>query len=1361
MALDIVIEAISTVAKALFGSRNERLVRAYGAQVDEINALEVEMQSLSDDGLLAVTAELRSRIRPQVDELVRHLDRAGNWDDPLVRQEYRERLGDILEPVLPQAFAAVREAAKRTVWLGYEEAPPDYHPEVQDTIRKAMRGEASLIDASSAGGRPIELYGLYGMRPYDVQLVAGMALNDGRISELATGEGKTLVATLAAYLNALTGRPVHIVSVNDYLVRRDCTWNRPIFRRLGLTVGAIQADMDNRQRQVEYACDVTYGTNNEFGFDYLRDNMKTSRAEQVQGQLAYAIVDECDSVLIDEARTPLIISGPAFESTEKYAKADGVARQLKPGRDFQVKEKEHQCPLTEEGVRRAEELVGVGSFYVAGNMEWPHLLDQALRAHHLYRLDKDYVVRGDEVIIVDEFTGRLMTGRQWSDGLHQAVEAKERIRIKEETQTLATITLQNFFRMYKKCAGMTGTAMTEAAEFDKIYRLETVSIPTNRPLSRIGHADIVFRSKREKFTALVEEIKRYHDLGRPVLVGTTSIENSELLSRMLDRAYGIPHEVLNAKFHEKEAAIVAKAGHRHVGPDGKEKGNVTVATNMAGRGTDIKLAPGVVWTNCFGPWDLARTAIPSDFGNKCCVGCPEYEPKTNCGHCFKPKIDAAFPERGRTSCISDPPCGLHVVGTERHESRRIDNQLRGRTGRQGDPGSSRFFLSLEDDLMRIFARDWVSGALQKLGMEEGMALEHRWLSRGIENAQKKVEERNFDIRKHLLEYDEVMDRQRKIFYGRRQRILESDDLRDFVLDMLTESVEVACDTYLTDAYSYDSVAEWARRTLNVQAEVDQLQGKDAGELADYLLDLARRSARDSIDETLGEFIPDGEAEAPEPEEDYGADEDEDEEPEEAGPPPTANYRALASWAEGWLGVRLRESDLRKLSVDQIKENLAAAADKRIEAVDLAPIAEYLRPDFRLASLADWAAKKFEFTAKPADMAGKNPDEVRRHFLDRLREKYAEKELAYPIEFAIEEHLVAQAGQSQQDFDGLAAWASRYYLTEVSARDIRHRDPRDVRRALLEIAREFTRSGRLRHTVEEGVAARMPAAGTGATGGSSAAEAGATGGLSASASAAEPGAAGDFDRDDSWQPLAMWCKDRLGIEITPQQFIEVYKAAPEAADEAGDGEAREAAAGAERAADEQSTASRAIDSGPEAGPGRAPPSGPGAVLHFVLARAEADHRSRMTELERFLLLQVHDTSWKDHLLVMDHLKSGVGLRGYAQLNPLIEFKKEGLESFEKMLASTREKFADLFFKARWVRQDALARIWAGQSSEHAVAASAYAAQQKAALEAHRQSQMAEEGETVKTIVRDKPKVGRNDPCPCGSGRKYKKCCGKRV
>ena len=1288
MALEIVGEIFGKAARAIFGSRNERLIRGYRERAARVNALEAEFEALSDEALRAKTEEFRSRI-PQ-DEIAevaseygrRITETSDRAEQIRLQRELQDAINQHLDPLLPEAFAAVREVAKRCVWLDHAEAPPDYHPDIQSRVRLAMRGEASLLDENS--GKPIETFGLYGMRPYDVQLIGAMVLHEGKIAEMATGEGKTLVASLAVYLNTLASRPVHVVSTNDYLVRVGREWNEPVFRRLGITVGAIQAGMTSQERKPQYACDVTYGTNNEFGFDYLRDNMKTVLAEQVQGLLAYAVVDECDSVLIDEARTPLIISGPAFESTDKYAKADAIARQLKPTTedrpedgDFIVKEKEHQCPLTERGVRRAEELVGAGSFYVAGNMDWPHLLDQALRAHRLYICDKAYIVKGDDVIIVDEFTGRLMPGRQWSDGLHQAVEAKEGIRIKEETQTLATITLQNYFRMYDKLAGMTGTAMTEAGEFDKIYGLETVAIPTNRPLSRAGHADLVFRTEKEKFEAIIEEIKDYHDRGRPVLVGTTSIEKNERLSRMLERTHGIPHEVLNAKFHEKEAEIVANAGQPNVGPDGKRKGNVTIATNMAGRGTDIKLGAGVVNPPCFGPWDLSQQQIPSDFGHKCCVGCLEYNPRTHCAHCFKPKVDPAFPKRGRTECIANPPCGLHVIGTERHEARRIDNQLRGRSGRQGDPGSSRFFLSLEDDLMRIFARDWVSGALQKLGMEEGMALEHRWLSRGIENAQKKVEERNFGYRKHLLEYDEVMDRQRKIFYGRRQNILASGDLRDFVWNLLAESVQDACGTYLADSYSYETAAEWARRNLGVQMDVEQLAGRTADELADFLREEARQWTRETIEDTLGEFIPDVE-----------------EEPDADEPPPKPDYAALAAWAKTHLGLKLREADLRRSDTAEVREMLFRAADQKVDATDFGPIERVLLPDFREAALADWADKKFDLHLAAADFAGKDRQSAAELLLARLKTMYEEKERTYPIEFAIEEYLTPHVGAGNQDFAGLAQWASRYYLAEVKAEDLRHRDPLQVRERLLEVARELEASERLRRTVEEGVHRHLPP---------------------------------EYrEGEEPWQALARWAGERLGIEITPAELAETRT---DATDDLAPQDAE-------------------------------PLSREEVVREFLSARARADRRNRMTELERYLLLQAHDTSWKDHLYEMDRLKSNVGLRGYAQKDPVLEFKREGLEHFEQMLQSATGKFTDLIFRARWVRQDALARIWAGQESRHAVAASAYEAQQRAALDAHQQARMAEEGQTVKQIVGGQPKVGRNDPCPCGSGKKYKKCCGQR-
>lgn len=605
-------------------------------------------------------------------------------------EEFRARFaaGESLDDLLPEAFAVTREGARRFL--------------------KTPSGVA--------------------MRHFDVQILGGVVLHQGKIAEMGTGEGKTLVATLAAYLNAIPGHGVHVITVNDYLAQRDRDWMSVLFCELGMTTGAIQSSMESRERREQYACDVTYGTNNEFGFDYLRDNMKVSLDEQVQRQRAFAIVDEVDSILIDEARTPLIISGPAERSVEKYSIANRVAKRLTRGQEFEVKEKERSVMLTEPGIEKAENIVGVPSFYVGEHMEWPHLISQALSAHYLHQRDVDYVVRDGEVVIVDEFTGRLMEGRTWSEGLHQAVEAKEGLQIRRENQTLATITLQNFFKLYEKLSGMTGTAMTEAVEFDRTYKLEVVSVPPNRPSTRDDMPDVVYRTAREKYKAIVDEIVEINTEGRPILVGTVSIEKSELLGDMLKRR-GVSHEVLNAKNHQREAEIITNAG---------QPANVTISTNMAGRGTDIVLGEGVK-------------------------------------------------EKG----------GLHVLGTERHEARRIDNQLRGRCGRQGDPGSSRFFLSLEDDLMRRFAADRVSAMLKRFGMEEGEEISHPLVTKSIARAQKKVEAYHFDIRRNLLQYDEVMNEQRGLVYTQRQQVLEGQELPAMVHKMLSEVVADRVNYYFT------------------------------------------------------------------------------------------------------------------------------------------------------------------------------------------------------------------------------------------------------------------------------------------------------------------------------------------------------------------------------------------------------------------------------------------------------------------------------------------------------------------------------------------------------------------------------------
>jgi preprotein translocase subunit SecA len=612
-----------------------------------------------------------------------------------------------IEDLLPEAFAVVREAGKR----------------------------------------------ILNMRHFDVQLIGGVVLHQGRIAEMKTGEGKTLVATLPAYLNAIQGKGVHVVTVNDYLARRDSEWMGRIYKFLGLTVGVIHHGLDDDQRRQSYGSDITYGTNNEFGFDYLRDNMKFDLTHCVQREHHYAIVDEVDSILIDEARTPLIISGPSEESTDKYYRIDKIVPKLRRDIDYQVDEKHRTATLTEEGIARSENLLGVDNLYEPSNMEILHHINQALKAHTLYKRDVEYVVKEGEVIIVDEFTGRLMPGRRWSDGLHQAVEAKEGLRIQQENQTLATITFQNYFRMYKKLAGMTGTAETEAEEFLKIYKLDVVVIPTNRPMHRIEHPDIIYRTEREKFEAVVKEIKQCNERGQPALVGTITIDRSEKLSSMLKRS-GVKHVVLNAKYHEKEAEIVAQAGR---------KSAVTIATNMAGRGTDILLGGNAE----FMARDLLRkreldpvAATPQQWNEAIAQ--------------VKPQIDKEHEEVVQLG-------GLHIIGTERHEARRIDNQLRGRSGRQGDPGSSRFYVSLEDDLMRIFAADRISGIMQRLGMDEGVPIESRFVSKQIENAQKRVEGQNFGYRKHVLEYDDVMNKQREAIYGLRRQLLEGEDQKEYLM----------------------------------------------------------------------------------------------------------------------------------------------------------------------------------------------------------------------------------------------------------------------------------------------------------------------------------------------------------------------------------------------------------------------------------------------------------------------------------------------------------------------------------------------------------------------------------------------------
>jgi len=760
--------------------------------ISKVNSLEGKISILTDAELKAKTGEFKEHVLAKAKVYEQEIEELGCAFAEAAIQEEKDKIkkklklstNKIFEDILPEAFAVVREASGRTI----------------------------------------------GLRHFDVQIAGGVVLHEGRIAEMATGEGKTLVATLPAYLNALLGRGVHIVTVNDYLARRDREWMGPIYEFLGLSVGAIQHEMSDEQRKASYSCDITYGTNNEFGFDYLRDNMKYSLDDLVQRPFFYAIVDEVDSILIDEARTPLIISGPAEESTEKYYLVDKIVPRLRgriilekdeieakhkgedlsKGFDYIVDEKAHTAHLTEEGENKVCSSLGIASLHDMETIEWRHHIIQALKAHNLYKKDVDYVIKEGEVIIVDEFTGRMMPGRRWSDGLHQAVEAKEGMKIERENQTLATITFQNYFRMYEKLAGMTGTAFTEANEFESIYQLEVVVMPTNRHLIRTNYSDCIYKTEEEKFNAVVGEIAELHNIGRPVLVGTISIARSERISDMLKRK-GITHQVLNAKYHEMEASIVAQAGRFKA---------VTIATNMAGRGTDILLGGNAE----FIARSVARQKLKPEG--------PDYEQEyRKILEIYKKEVQA---EHQKVVDVG----GLHVLGTERHESRRIDNQLRGRSGRQGDPGSSRFYVSLGDDLMRLFGSDKLVGLMDRLGLEQGQVIEHPWVNKSIEIAQRRVEQHNFDIRKHLLEYDNVMNKQREVIYGQRKEILEGISLKENIISAIDVILNALVTHYMPEnqEWDYAGLVNETKLKFGVEVSNNSLDNKNGTQAKEILYD---------------------------------------------------------------------------------------------------------------------------------------------------------------------------------------------------------------------------------------------------------------------------------------------------------------------------------------------------------------------------------------------------------------------------------------------------------------------------------------------------------------------------------------------
>jgi preprotein translocase subunit SecA len=1241
----MVTTTINKVMTSIFGSRNERMIKNYRRRVAVVNSFEPAIRKLTD-----------AQMKDRANELAAKLRKAEATD----------------LDVLPEAFALMRESMDRQIGLR-NAFNPEMNFDRETLPTQELKDLYTDIKFKCVGEHdwrfveiPVEMYDAirgvvpedrppFRARPFDVQLVGGMVLYEGKIAEMATGEGKTFVAPLACFMMALTGKHCHVVTVNDYLVRRDASWVAPAFYAMGMTVGYVQSMMDNRTRQQMYGCNVTYGTNSEFGFDYLRDNMKTSVAEQCQGSLDFAIVDEVDSILIDEARTPLIISGPAHDDAPKYKAADEVVRKLleanKPwqrahdhveevkrrikglqgeiknakdgdkGRSLeaQLKAAEEELPkaeerekkevqmyeveldrkavhLTHEGIQRAQEFAGVGSFYIGSNMDWPHLLEQSLRAHVVYERDKEYVVERDMdgeigVIIVDEFTGRKMVGRQWSDGLHQAVEAKERLRIKPETQTMATVTLQNFFKLYKRIAGMTGTAMTEAEEFMKIYKLDVVKIPTNRKIQRQDYEDLIFMNEAAKWNAIVEQVKTCHERGQPVLVGTTSVEKSERLSQMLMRRHGIEHEVLNAKNHEREADIVALAGQQYVNKLGQTVGRVTIATNMAGRGTDIKLTAGV-------------------------------------------------PESG----------GLYVLGTERHEARRIDNQLRGRSGRQGDPGESRFFLSLQDDLMKLFAGDFVYKALQRLGMKEDEAIEHSWVSKSVERAQKKVEERNFGIRKNLLEYDEVRDVQRNYFYKRRQKILEGINLREMIFETITEAVDDAVAQYLDPDYVPTVISEWARKEFHCAIEPQDLRDTELAVLEATIRDQAREEARSSITTSLDEFM------------------DPDADPEDW------DYNKLAEWAQEEFGVQVSGAQLKKMDREHIREALIEAAMEQIERKDCEALAPFLVKNYAQAQLAEWTNNKFDVRISGQDLIGKTAAEAADLILAKAHESYARREIEYPVEYALELTLANGGIENIYASEQLSAWLMGKYGETLSGDEIRQTPVPELHRKLVAIS---DRAGKSLET--------------------------------------QIGDAVDKLTDS--KELAGWISNRLRVQLSPEEF---------------EGEA------------------------------------PADRKNRLLEWGHAYLRTELTEMERKVLLQIYDSTWKDHLYAMDLLRESIGLRGVAERDPRIEYKKEGSRLFGEFMKSIRDKVTDIIFKVRLEQTFVMKNVYTNpvetftHQNSYGVGASPAAQEvraERAAAAADAAPAEAPPEPAVSTIVNDAPRVGRNDPCPCGSGKKYKQCCGK--
>lgn len=1297
------IPVIGPVLNKIIGTRNERFVKKYTSKVDQINSLEGEIRRLSDSELKARFRSFRKRVEGgekaeallyEVFAVAREaMDRSVGIRNTLNPEhefdagQLPARMGELHAELMRQASELPVMIPRTFMGQAPQGSVPDEKDEFlgsTEPIPGWMRVEIPVEFCEAVRELIPESRPPFRARPFDVQLLGAMVLSQGKIAEMKTGEGKTIVAPLATCLAAVEGLKIHVVTVNDYLVQRDRDWTFPFFHALGLTVGAIhpQHMQPEEMKRHMYRCDVVYGTTSEFGFDYLRDNMKRSAAEQVQRRREFAVVDEVDSILIDEARTPLIISGPAHEDRPRYEQADELARHLvelnrpwtqanekvqeavnriksvegdvRTARDkeaakgmqaelaelrkqlpaleaerdrhtqyFEIKIERKQAYLTHDGIAEAQKKAGVGSFYVDENMDLPHLMEQALRAHVVYERDRDYVIMNvpnqqtgqsdPSVVIVDTFTGRPMIGRQWSDGLHQAVEVKEKVPVKQETQTVATVTIQNFFKMYERLAGMTGTADTEAQEFNDIYSLDVVSIPTNRELVRNDYDDLMFLREKDKWEAIVDEIKAFHDVGRPILVGTTSVERSEFLGKMLQRKHGVKHEVLNAKQHEREAHIVVNAG---------QLGAVMIATNMAGRGTDIKLGKcgrerlvdhwlrrGIasrelttqaseeeLRENVFRK--IAQTELKDAGLSKRDVEQMPFEEvelallrRWAARHtymtdkqvqaCSRDELMAELDACGRFLLhrirwfenIEDMG-GLHVIGTERHESRRIDNQLRGRSGRQGDKGSTRFFVSLEDPLMKMFAGAAMQNFLSKVGgMKEGDAIEHPWLSKSFMRAQRKVEERNFQIRKNILEYDEVMEHQRQYFYGLRQRVLEGRDVKGLVLNYIDKVIDEACEQYLDRDYPAECAAEYAKQQLDCSIMADRLRGKDYEDMDKAIRREAREDARQMIDLTLGEYMP---MEGSEVSVDFDS----------AG---------LINWAKSRFGVELSAADLREGGAEErrhVFDMLVERAHHHIEEADLAGLARFTEANYGAMELAKWVQNRFGFTVEVDALvkAEKAEDQSAGDYIkQKAREIYHDLEVRYPAEFAMNVTRNLMRTSPGEALGQLADWANRRYQLGLTEEQLRKTNPGALQKQVEEASRDFVDSGRLDKEIKDALAC---------------------------------------PNDDT---LDAHLKQRFNLRVGVPDWMRGLR-----------GEQREG---------------------------------------VVRGRIEELLRAEMLHLERMVLLEALDNQWRDHLYQMDQLRDGISFRAFSQQDPRIAFKREGSTLFTEMQQSVRTRVTDYIFKIK--------------------------------------------------------------------------------